>query len=62
MLGALHPSVNLTNMLRKLLKKSLPTDAHKFANGKLFISLTRLSDGENVLVSEFVTRDELIEV
>uniref|UniRef100_A0A8C6NTN2 PNPLA domain-containing protein n=1 Tax=Nothobranchius furzeri TaxID=105023 RepID=A0A8C6NTN2_NOTFU len=45
-----------------ILREMLPEDAHLRATGKLCVSLTRLSDGENVLVSEFTTREELIQV
>uniref|UniRef100_A0A672Z0D0 PNPLA domain-containing protein n=1 Tax=Sphaeramia orbicularis TaxID=375764 RepID=A0A672Z0D0_9TELE len=40
----------------------LPEDAHIRATGKLGVSLTRVADGKNVLVSEFDSKDELIQV
>lgn len=51
----------LQTVRRSLLEK-LPEDAHLRATGKLFVSLTRLADGGNVLVSKFDTREELIQV
>uniref|UniRef100_A0A915IQB3 triacylglycerol lipase n=1 Tax=Romanomermis culicivorax TaxID=13658 RepID=A0A915IQB3_ROMCU len=60
-LGPLHPSINLMNILRTGLMKNLPDDAHKMASGRLFISMTRVSDGKNVLVSQFDTKEELIQ-
>lgn len=42
--------------------KTLPDDAHKRATGKLHISLTRVSDGQNVIMSKFETKDDLIKV
>lgn len=42
--------------------KTLPDDAHKRATGKLHISLTRVSDGQNVIMSKFETKEDLIKV
>lgn len=44
------------------LENSLPMDAHKICTNRLFISLTRASDFKNVVVSEYATREELIQV
>nr|CAD7409562.1 unnamed protein product [Timema cristinae] len=40
----------------------LPQDAHLRTSGKLHISLTRVYDGKNVVVNEFHSREELIQV
>jgi len=61
-LGPLHPAFNLLQIVRRSMVELLPPDAHLRASGKLCVSLTRVSDGKNVIVSEFDTRDELIEV
>ncbi|XP_068169795.1 patatin-like phospholipase domain-containing protein 2 [Antennarius striatus] len=61
-LGPLHPSYNLLQMLKDFLLMNLPEDAHVRASGKLCVSLTRVPDGKNVLVSEFNSREELSEV
>lgn len=61
-LGALHPSFNLLKIVRNFLSRDLPEDAHLLANGRLFVSLTRVSDGTNVLVSEFDSKEDLIQV
>lgn len=61
-LGPLHPSFNLVKILKNGLYKNLPDNAHELASGKLCISLTRVSDGENVLVSDFGSKEELIQV
>ena len=37
-------------------------DAHKTCSGRLYVSLTRWKDGKNVLVNQFDTREELIQV
>ncbi|XP_031798399.1 patatin-like phospholipase domain-containing protein 2 [Sarcophilus harrisii] len=60
-LGPLHPSFNLVKIIRGCLLKTLPADAHEHANGRLGISLTRVSDGENVLVSHFNSKEELVQ-
>ncbi|MGH0164777.1 UNVERIFIED_CONTAM: hypothetical protein FKN15_053306 [Acipenser sinensis] len=60
-LGPLHPSFNLVKIIRGHLYKTLPADAHLLASGRLGISLTRVSDGENVLVSQFNTKEELVQ-
>uniref|UniRef100_A0A3Q3ARH2 triacylglycerol lipase n=1 Tax=Kryptolebias marmoratus TaxID=37003 RepID=A0A3Q3ARH2_KRYMA len=60
-LGPLHPTFNLVKVLRSGLNRDLPSDAHILASGRLCISLTRVSDGENVLVSEFGSKEELIQ-
>ena len=61
-LGPLHPSFNLVKIMRSLLYNVLPADAHQRATGRLGISLTRVIDGENVLVSHFNSKEELIQV
>ncbi|XP_062276798.1 patatin-like phospholipase domain-containing protein 2 [Scomber scombrus] len=60
-LGPLHPAYNLVKIVKDSLLESLPEDAHVRASGRLCISLTRVSDGQNVLVSEFDNKEELIE-
>ncbi|XP_049430204.1 patatin-like phospholipase domain-containing protein 2 isoform X1 [Epinephelus fuscoguttatus] len=61
-LGVFHPTFSLLRTVRDSLLERLPADAHLRASGKLCVSLTRLSDGRNVLVSEFDSREELIQV
>ncbi|XP_076861403.1 patatin-like phospholipase domain containing 3 [Brachyhypopomus gauderio] len=60
-LGPLHPTFNLVKIVRSGLERDLPEDAHVRASGQLCVSLTRVSDGENVLVSDFASKDELIQ-
>nr|XP_033784080.1 patatin-like phospholipase domain-containing protein 2 isoform X2 [Geotrypetes seraphini] len=60
-LGPLHPSFNLVKIIRNCLAKTLPDGSHELATGRLGISLTRVSDGENVLLSQFTTKEELIQ-
>lgn len=60
-LGPLHPSFNLVKVIKTGLNRELASDAHVLASGRLCVSLTRVSDGENVLVSEFTSKEELIQ-
>lgn len=61
-LGPLHPSFNMVKTIRMLLSKTLPDNSHEVAAGRLGISLTRVSDGENVILSDFNSKEELIQV
>uniref|UniRef100_A0A8C9P0E6 triacylglycerol lipase n=1 Tax=Spermophilus dauricus TaxID=99837 RepID=A0A8C9P0E6_SPEDA len=60
-LGPLHPSFNLVKTIRGCLLKTLPADSHERASGRLGISLTRVSDGENVIITHFDSKEELIQ-
>ena len=61
-LGALNPSFDLMQHLDDGLKKFLPRDAHKRASGKLYVSVSRFPQCENLIVSQFDSRDDLIQV
>ncbi|XP_068218682.1 1-acylglycerol-3-phosphate O-acyltransferase Pnpla3-like isoform X1 [Palaemon carinicauda] len=60
-LGPFSPTFNVEKLLREGLFSVLPDDAHKIVSGKLFISVTRVSDGKNILLSQFDSREELIQ-
>ncbi|KAE8296222.1 Patatin-like phospholipase domain-containing protein 2 [Larimichthys crocea] len=60
-LGPMHPSFNLVKIVRHMLRHTLPADCHHEASGRLGISLTRVSDGENVLVSHFNSKEEVVQ-
>uniref|UniRef100_UPI0037E7B2EE patatin-like phospholipase domain-containing protein 2 n=1 Tax=Semicossyphus pulcher TaxID=241346 RepID=UPI0037E7B2EE len=60
-LGPMHPSFNLVKIVRHMLRRTLPADCHNQASGRLGISLTRVTDGENVLVSHFDNKEELVQ-
>ncbi|XP_053741485.1 patatin-like phospholipase domain-containing protein 2 isoform X1 [Synchiropus splendidus] len=60
-LGPMHPSFNLMKIFRFMLRRTLPADCHVRATGRLGISLTRVMDGENVLVSRFKSKEELVQ-
>lgn len=61
-LGPMHPSFNLVKIMRGMMRRILPCDAYTKATGRLGISLTRVTDGENVLVSHFSSNEELVQV
>ncbi|XP_078046131.1 brummer isoform X2 [Augochlora pura] len=60
-LGPFSPSFNVQAILLESLQKFLPDDAHIRVSGKLHISLTRVYDGENVIVSRFSSREDLLQ-
>lgn len=61
-IGLLHPSNNIVGDIQVFLRESLPANIHKIISGKVCLSLTRLSDGQNVLVSDFQSKDEVVDV
>uniref|UniRef100_A0A8D2AYU6 Acylglycerol transacylase n=1 Tax=Sciurus vulgaris TaxID=55149 RepID=A0A8D2AYU6_SCIVU len=60
-LGVLHPSFNMGKCLRDDLQEHLPDNVHQLISGRISISLTRVSDGKNVLVSDFQSKDEVVD-
>lgn len=60
-LGAFSPWFNLPECLLEGMRSWLPEDAHLLASGRLHISLTRVSDRRNVVMSEFSSRQELLQ-
>ncbi|XP_017130569.1 patatin-like phospholipase domain-containing protein 2 [Drosophila elegans] len=60
-LGAFSPWFNLPECLLEGMHRRLPEDAHRRASGRLHISLTRVSDRRNVVMSEFSSRQELLQ-
>ncbi|EDV97992.1 1-acylglycerol-3-phosphate O-acyltransferase Pnpla3 [Drosophila grimshawi] len=60
-LGPFSPSFNIQTCLLEGLQKQLPLDAHKRVSGRLHISLTRVYDGQNVIISEFESREEVLQ-
>nr|XP_005174313.2 patatin-like phospholipase domain-containing protein 2 [Danio rerio] len=60
-LGPMHPSFNLVKIMRTHLHRVMPVDGYIRATGRLGISLTRVTDGENVLVSHFNSNEELVQ-
>ncbi|XP_053104251.1 omega-hydroxyceramide transacylase-like isoform X2 [Hemicordylus capensis] len=60
-LGPFSPSCNLVQILQQELCQILPENSHQMATGRLYVSLTRLMDGRNVVVSEYSSKEELIQ-
>ncbi|XP_010402763.2 omega-hydroxyceramide transacylase isoform X1 [Corvus cornix cornix] len=60
-LGPLSPKCSLLANLKAVLQRMLPEDSYLLASGRLHISLTRVVDGQNVMASEFSSKEELIQ-
>lgn len=60
-LGPFSPSFSIQQCLLEGLSKHLPCDAHERVSGRLHISLTRVHDGKNVIVSHYNSREELLQ-
>lgn len=61
-LGPFHPTFDVNKIITDALDKTLPEDAHERVNGRLHISVTRVSDGKNVILSHFDSKQDLIQV
>ncbi|NXC41411.1 PLPL1 protein, partial [Penelope pileata] len=65
--GKIHCSRLLTargrilRVVKDALNKYLPVNAHQLASGKLHVILTRLRDWRTVVVSEFASREDVIQ-
>ncbi|KAK9296971.1 hypothetical protein QLX08_009162 [Tetragonisca angustula] len=60
-LGPFSPSFNVQELLLESLQEHVPNDAHIRVSGKLHISLTRVYDGKNIIVSQFSSREDLLQ-
>ncbi|XP_078586867.1 patatin-like phospholipase domain-containing protein 2 [Branchiostoma floridae x Branchiostoma japonicum] len=60
-LGPMHPSFRLVKTLREGMRRVFPPNAHEIASGRLCLSVTRVCDGQNVILDQFDTREELIQ-
>ncbi|NXC18021.1 PLPL1 protein, partial [Corythaeola cristata] len=60
-LGPLSPKCSLLACIKAVLQRMLPEDSYQLASGRLHISLTRVVDGQNVIASEFSSKEELIQ-
>merc|ERR1711892_159063 len=61
-LGPFSPSFDPNKFIYDSLNKVLEDDVHLKVNGRLHISLTKVYDGTNILVSEFSSKEEVINV
>ncbi|XP_071434661.1 omega-hydroxyceramide transacylase-like [Pithys albifrons albifrons] len=57
----LIPGRRIPRLLRTVLEKYLPPNAHELVSGKLHIVLTRVHDWKSVTVSEFSSKEDLIQ-
>lgn len=62
MFGVFTPGVELLTPIENFMEELFPEDAHLRANGRLFISVTNADTQENELISEFSSRENLIQV
>ncbi|XP_037086569.1 1-acylglycerol-3-phosphate O-acyltransferase Pnpla3-like, partial [Pollicipes pollicipes] len=58
--GPFSPFVSVPAMLHAGLQKNLPDNAHVLCSGRLHVSVTRLEDGQNCILSHFESKEELI--
>ncbi|XP_074633862.1 patatin-like phospholipase domain-containing protein 4 isoform X1 [Acropora palmata] len=61
-LGPFNPQFDIVRSLQKGLELYLPSDSHKIASGRLYVSVTSLKERKNVFISEFESKEELIQV
>ncbi|NWH57910.1 PLPL1 protein, partial [Geococcyx californianus] len=57
----LFPGGKAHRILKDVLNKHLPTNAHQLVSGRLHVILTRVHDWRSVTVSEFTSKEDLIE-
>ncbi|RWS00759.1 patatin-like phospholipase domain-containing protein 2, partial [Dinothrombium tinctorium] len=60
-LGPLHPSFDINKLIADAMRKLLPKDAYCKVSGRLHISVTRVSDGQNVIISNFYSNEDIIQ-
>lgn len=61
-LGPFNPSINVFQWLEVILKKYLPPNAHQLATGRLAVAVTRMIDNKLTILSEFESREEVLQV
>ncbi|XP_026223378.1 patatin-like phospholipase domain-containing protein 2 [Anabas testudineus] len=60
-LGPFNPSINVLHWLEYVLPKYLPSDAHRMASGRLAVTMTRLTDGKHIVMSEFQSKEDVVQ-
>ena len=58
----LTPGFKPAVFLRTALDEDLPENAHELVSGRLFVSLTNVTKARNVLVSQFTSKADLLDV
>ena len=61
MMKAFSPGFSLHQRLRGVCEALLPEDVAGRARGRLAVSITRLATGANILVTEWSSREEVIQ-
>uniref|UniRef100_A0A8C5FXQ3 PNPLA domain-containing protein n=1 Tax=Gadus morhua TaxID=8049 RepID=A0A8C5FXQ3_GADMO len=61
-LGPLNPSINMAKWLEYVLRKHLSNDSHRLANGRLGVAVTRLLSSKKIMVTDFHSKEELLQV
>lgn len=61
-LGVFDRSNQIVDVLPQVLDRMFPDDAHKRVNGRLYVCMTRLKDMKCIIVNEFESKKELIDV
>uniref|UniRef100_A0A7M4E5C8 Patatin-like phospholipase domain-containing protein 1 n=1 Tax=Crocodylus porosus TaxID=8502 RepID=A0A7M4E5C8_CROPO len=59
--GPYSPRFHFLKLLEKGLRKGLTENCHQLASGRLHIGLTRLPDGQKVVISDFCSKEEVIQ-
>ncbi|XP_030332588.1 patatin-like phospholipase domain-containing protein 4 isoform X3 [Strigops habroptila] len=60
--GAVTPGYDFMKTLREGIESILPPNVHEIAENRLYVSVTNTRNGENRLVSNFASREDLIKV
>ena len=60
-LGPFSPSFHLTKLVRMYLESVLPDNVAEIISGKLFVSITKMKNMKNLLVSKFRDKNDVIE-
>ncbi|XP_005151481.1 patatin-like phospholipase domain-containing protein 4 isoform X1 [Melopsittacus undulatus] len=60
--GAITPGYDFMKTLREGIESILPPNVHEIAENRLYVSVTNTRNGENHLVSNFASREDLIKV
>uniref|UniRef100_A0A8B9GFJ8 PNPLA domain-containing protein n=1 Tax=Amazona collaria TaxID=241587 RepID=A0A8B9GFJ8_9PSIT len=58
----LHLGGRILNVVKDILNDFLPPNAHQLVAGRLHVIVTHMSDCRSVVVSEFASKEELIQV
>ncbi|XP_019369279.1 PREDICTED: patatin-like phospholipase domain-containing protein 1 [Gavialis gangeticus] len=61
LLSIFSSGYNFLKLLEKGLRKGLTENCHQLASGRLYIGLTRLPDGQKVVISDFCSKEEVIQ-